>query len=252
MPRPSPATSTTALCQVKAWKTILVGGLNHGGRGYYALDITDPAAPKALWEFTDDNLGYTYGNPVITKLKDGTWVVIVASGYNNVSPGDGQGRLFILDAGSGAVIQYDQHRRRYMRDTPSGLARIAGWANFPDNNNTTQRVYGGDLLGNLWRFDINGDIPVTVDPPVYDAQRLAKLVDADGVAQPITSKPELGKVGSHPVVFVGTGQLLGSDDLVTAQQQSLYAIKDRLTDTDDYGNPRSGAFESPAVSSHKR
>jgi hypothetical protein len=215
--------------QVKAWKTILVGGLNHGGRGYYALDITDPAAPKALWEFTDDNLGYTYGNPVITKLKDGTWVVIVASGYNNVSPGDGQGWLFILDAVSGAVIRTIGTGVGNV-GTPSGLARIAGWANFPDNNNTTQRVYGGDLLGNLWRFDINGDIPVTVDPPVYDAQRLAKLVDAEGVAQPITSKPELGKVGSHPVVFVGTGQLLGSDDLVTAQQQSLYAIKDDLTE----------------------
>jgi hypothetical protein len=86
------------------WKTILVGGLNHGGRGYYALDITTPASPKALWEFTHDNLGYSYGNPVITKLKNGTWVVIVASGYNNVpddrrpaglrraAPGDPEGR----------------------------------------------------------------------------------------------------------------------------------------------------------------
>ncbi|WP_291991963.1 PilC/PilY family type IV pilus protein [Candidatus Accumulibacter sp. ACC003] len=219
------------------WKTILVGGLNHGGRGYYALDVTDPAAPKGLWEFTDDNLGYTYGNPVITKLKDGTWVVIVTSGYNNITPGDGEGRLFILNAASGAVIRTISTG---VGDTttPSGLARIAGWANFPDNNNTTQRVYGGDQLGNLWRFDINGDVPVTVDPPVYDAQRLAHLVDASGVAQPITSKPELGKVGSHSVVFIGTGQLLGSDDLVTAQQQSLYAIKDRLTGTDDYGSPR--------------
>ncbi|NMQ27460.1 hypothetical protein E4Q23_06630 [Candidatus Accumulibacter phosphatis] len=228
------------------WKTILVGGLNHGGRGYYALDVTDPAAPKGLWEFTDDNLGYTYGNPVITKLKNGTWVVIVASGYNNVVPGDGEGRLFILNATSGAVIRTISTEVGDA-STPSGLARIAGWANFPDNNNTTQRIYGGDLRGNLWRFDINGDIPVTVEPPVYEAQRLAKLVDAAGVAQPITSKPELGKVGSHPVVFVGTGQLLGSDDLVTAQQQSLYAIKDRLTVTDltadppvygDYGSPR--------------
>jgi type IV pilus assembly protein PilY1 len=218
------------------WKTILVGGLNHGGRGYYALDITTPASPKALWEFTHDNLGYSYGNPVITKLKDGTWVVIVASGYNNVGPGDGKGYLFILNADSGALI------RAITTDvgdttTPSGLARITAWANFPDNNNTAQRVYGGDLLGNLWRFDINGDIPTTIDPPVYDAQRLATLKDAGGVAQPITSKPELGKVAGQPVVFVATGQLLGADDLGNTQTQSFYAIKDRLIN-EDYGSPR--------------
>jgi len=229
----TPAVGDTAS---PVWKTILVGGLNHGGRGYYALDITTPAAPKALWEFTHENLGYSYGNPVITKLKDGTWVVIVASGYNNVGPGDGKGYLFILNADSGALI------RAITTDvgdttTPSGLARITAWANFPDNNNTAQRVYGGDLLGNLWRFDVNGDIPTTVDPPVYDAQRLATLKDAGGVAQPITSKPELGKIAGHPVVFVATGQLLGSDDLGNTQTQSFYAIKDRLINA-DYGSPR--------------
>ncbi|MEF8747110.1 MAG: PilC/PilY family type IV pilus protein [Candidatus Accumulibacter propinquus] len=229
----TPAADETAS---PVWKTILVGGLNHGGRGYYALDITTPASPKALWEFTHDNLGYSYGNPVITKLKDGTWVVIVASGYNNVGPGNGKGYLFILNADSGALI------RAITTDvgdttTPSGLARITAWANFPDNNNTAQRVYGGDLLGNLWRFDINGDIPTTVDPPVYDAQRLATLKDAGGVAQPITSKPELGKIAGHPVVFVATGQLLGADDLGNTQTQSFYAIKDRLINA-DYGSPR--------------
>jgi Tfp pilus tip-associated adhesin PilY1 len=29
-----------------AWRTVLVAGLNAGGRGYYALDVTDPADPK--------------------------------------------------------------------------------------------------------------------------------------------------------------------------------------------------------------
>lgn len=219
------------------WKTILVGGLNNGGRGYYALDISNPAAPKALWEFTDANLGYSYGNPVITKLKDGTWVVIVSSGYNNI--GDGEGRLFILNANTGTLIR-SISTGVGDTTTPSGLARIAAWANFPDNNNTAQRVYGGDLLGNLWRFDVNGDIPAPSDPPVaadYDAQRLATLKDANGDVQPITSKPELGKIKNYPVVFVGTGQLLGGDDLGTTQRQSLYAIKDKLTNT-DYGNPR--------------
>ncbi|HNC51374.1 MAG TPA: PilC/PilY family type IV pilus protein [Accumulibacter sp.] len=232
------------------WKTILVGGLNDGGRGYYALDITDPDHPKALWEFIDDNLGYTYGNPVISKLKDGTWVVMFASGYNNVGPGDGVGRLFILNANTGEPISSINGDGTIAtsagdRTTPSGLAKISAWANFPDVNNTAERVYGGDLFGNLWRFDINGVIPVVSDPKVYDAQRLATLQDVDGNPQPITSKPELGKVKNHPVVFVGTGRLLGPSDFKRIHdtvpkfpKDSFYAVKDPLTDT-DYGNPRS-------------
>ena len=38
-----------------SWRTVLVGGLNNGGRGYYALDVTDPNRPKALWEFCNDS-----------------------------------------------------------------------------------------------------------------------------------------------------------------------------------------------------
>src|SRR5690606_17195442 len=66
------------------WRTIVVGGLNSGGRGYYAIDVTDPVKPKGLWEFchdatlcpvADKDLGLTYGNPVITKRPtDGKWV----------------------------------------------------------------------------------------------------------------------------------------------------------------------------------
>lgn len=228
------------------WKTILVGGANRGGRGYYALDVTNPANPQGLWEFTNDDLGYTYGNPVITKLTDGTWVVLVASGYNNTSPGDGEGRLFVLDADSGTLIRSISTGVGNTA-TPSGLAKIAAWANYPMFNNTAQRVYGGDLLGNLWRFDIN-DI---IDSAGYEAQRLATLKDAGGTAQPITSRPELGMIKNQPVVFIGTGQLLGASDLSTAGTQSIYAIKDHLNNA-DYGDPRttaSGSFVKQVMTS---
>jgi Tfp pilus tip-associated adhesin PilY1 len=216
------------------WKTILVGGANLGGKGYYALDITDPESPKALWEFTDaDKLGYTYGNPIITKLLDGTWVVIFASGYNNDDKG---GHLFVLNAESGV--------QKFIIDTgegssanPAGLAKITGWVNFPSYNNTVLRVYGGDLLGNLWRFDVNDTIPGTG----VEAARLATLKDGDGNAQPITARPELGLIKNRPVVFVGTGQLLGTSDLTTTSTQTIYAIKDQLLADSDYGNPRNSS-----------
>jgi len=36
------------------WKTVLMGGLGWGGNAYYALDITDPNAPKHLFSFSND------------------------------------------------------------------------------------------------------------------------------------------------------------------------------------------------------
>lgn len=204
-----------------AWRTILVGGLGAGGRGYYALDITDPDNPKALWEFTHDNLGLSYGRPEITKLANGTWVVIVPSGYNNTAPGDGQGRVFILDAGTGALLSSVAASDTFNTGPAStGLAHLRAWVDDADVDNTAQRVYAGDNAGNVWRFEINASPAKAV--------RLATLTGSTGQAQPVTARPELGDVAGKAMVYVGTGRYLGTSDLVDASPQSIYAIKDAL------------------------
>ena len=226
------------------WRTLLVAGLGAGGRAYYAIDVTDPGDPKPLWEFTHNNLGYTIGKAEIAKLNDGTWVVIVPSGYNNVSPGDGNGRLFVLDAATGSPIPAIPHGIETKvgglavgsTTTPSGLGHIRAWADNSDLNNLALRVYGGDNLGNLWRFDINDNIA----PAGYEAQRLATLKSQAGAAQPITSRPELGNVDGYAMVYVGTGRYLGISDLSDSTPQSIYAVKDRLNSS-DFGDPRNAA-----------
>ena len=224
------------------WKTILVGGLGAGGRGYYALDITNPNSPQALWEFTndslggDDNLGLSFGNPVITKRADGTWVVAFTSGYNNVSPGDGNGRLFVVNANTGqrlaAIQTYTSGTvAAGSTTTPSGLGKLNAWVESTIDN-TARRYYAGDLLGNLWRFDIDGLVA-----PNNAALRLAQLRAGTptAVAQPITTQPALGLVDyggtQYPVVYVGTGRMLGLSDLSSTGLQTIYAIKDPLTNT---------------------
>ena len=224
-----------------AWKTILVGGLNAGGKGYYALDVTDPTTPKALWEFkasstacptsdataatntADCNLGLTFGRPVITKLADGTWVVLLTSGYNNSTDGgNGQGYLYVLNADTGAII------RRIgtgVGDTgagtgPSGLRELSTYVSNPVQNNTALRVYGGDLLGNLWRFDINGG----ATPAVL----VTSLRAADGTAQSVTTRINLAEVNGNTFLLVGTGRLLGGSDIGNAQKQTVYSIMDPM------------------------
>jgi len=225
-------------CTGAEWKTILVGGLNAGGRGYYALDVTDPATPKALWNFTtaeDSDLGYSFGNPVVTKRADGTWVVVVTSGYNNVSLGDGKGYLYVLNADTGAVLE---KIGTSVGDTttPSGLAKINVWVDV-STDNTAARFYGGDLLGNLWRFELDsGAPPAAPVSTAGSAVLLAELGAINGAGvQPITTKPELtvlpyGGV-NYAVVQVGTGRYLGLTDIGNADLQSVYAIKDTLAGT---------------------
>jgi type IV pilus assembly protein PilY1 len=228
-----------------AWHTILVGGFNDGGRGYYALDITDPASPKALWEFTDANMGLSFGRPEITKLANGTWVVLFTSGYNNVNPGNGQGYLYVVNAGTGAAISTigtgvgsataSVAGVCATAPCPSGLAQIRAWVDNTRYDNTATKVYGGDLYGNLWRFDING----TFGPAGVEAQLLATLrgPGSPGAVQSMTAKPELGKVAGSPVIFVGTGRYLGGSDLNNSEVQSIYAIKDSGGST-SVGSPR--------------
>lgn len=242
------------------WKTMLVAGLNGGGRGYYALDVTDPINPVLMWEFTannEPNLGYTYGKPVITKLPDatGTWVVLVTSGYNNIpdnsafyaltttkfkpnnpaqyTTGNGQGYLYILDAASG--IKINQIATGVgSPSTPSGLANIR--AHIEDNrrNNTATYVYGGDLLGNLWRFNLSDNSKI-----------LFATLQASG-NQSVTVAPSLGLINKKRVVFIGTGKYLEVSDLTDTSQQTFYGIKD-----DEAGitlvNPRASLVEQTIV-----
>jgi len=87
------------------WHTILAGGVGLGGRGVYALNITDPtsfSASNVLWEFDSDmtipsgaagdcvasygdcrasDLGYTVSQPNIGRLHNGQWAVLVSNGY---------------------------------------------------------------------------------------------------------------------------------------------------------------------------
>lgn len=221
-----------------SWKTIMVGGLNAGGVGYYALDITNPADPKVLWEFTDTNMGYTFGNPNIVKLDDGTWAVTFTSAYNNCptsvdancaknGSGDGQGHLYVINALTGSLValQSDISTAVGTAANPSGLAKTLVISLAGDG--IVRSTYGGDLLGNLWRFDVGTS--------GYSKTLIATLKDAAGNAQPITSSPEAAKINGNAVIYIGTGRYLGSGDVDFTLTQSFYAIKDRGV---SYGDPR--------------
>jgi type IV pilus assembly protein PilY1 len=219
------------------WRTILVGGLGKGGKGYYALDITSPTtmaasetalAAKVLWEFTDPDMGFTYGKPVITKLRAYGWVVILTSGINNTdgaAANKGKGFLYILNAKTGALIQKIGTGAGSATD-PSGFTHVSAYSvSFADA--TTDQIYGGDLLGNLWRFDL------TSTSGTYTVTKIAELRDPANVLQPVTTVPRIEQSlnGVTRWVFIGTGKLLDNTDMGSTQTQSMYAFKDGTIST---------------------
>lgn len=208
-----------------SWKTILIGGLGKGGRGYYALDVTNPASPSFLWSISADdqpNLGYSYAPPIVTKV-NGVWSVLIPSGYNNVPEGskyataDGKGYLYVLNAATGAVIR-SISTATGSTASPSGLGRVnvKVIGDF-SLDNTAELAYAGDLEGNLWRFDLLAGT--------------ASKVVALGSTQPITAAPEIGEITGKTLLYFGTGRYLGESDLTLNATQTLYGIRENGTST---------------------
>ena len=233
-----------------AWHSLLVSGLGTGGQGYFALDITDPAsfseanaASIARWEFTDSDdadLGYSFSKPSLVRMANGKWGVIVGNGLNSTeSDGNasstGNAVIFILDAQTGAVIK-KLDTKQGSADDPEGLSRpngIIGTSVVDENGDfIADRLYAGDLFGNIWAFDLSdsnsgqwaSDYGSSRNPqPLFSAE-------VSGVAQPITSDL---KVKNHPtsdgfLIYFGTGKYLGKSDLTDTSQQTFYAIWDRM------------------------
>ena len=212
------------------WKTLLIGGVGKGGKSYYAIDITDPAsvkteddaAAKVLWEFTDSDMGYTFGKPLIGKTyADNTWVAVFPAGYNNDS---GKGKLFFVRLSDGKLLRTLETSAGSNSD-PSGLAQVSGFV-LSFKNQFIEQIYGGDLKGNVWRFDVSNP-----DSSKWSVDKLATLTSTDGTAQSVTMAPQIEVDFANGVdryVMVGTGRLLHEDDLTTYgdQVQTMYVIRD--------------------------
>ncbi len=238
------------------WRTVLVGGLNAGGKGLYALDVTDPAdvtvanaGDVVLWDIDStttgySELGYTFSQPAIVRLATNDWGVIVGNGYGGAN---GHAILYVIDITDGSLI-----KTITVDDTGSnGLSTVA-----PvdiDYDGIVDYVYAGDLKGNLWKFDLtatnasswasafkSGSTPEPLFTAVYGTAPSTTV-------QPITSPLE---VSGHPtgtgyMIYFGTGKYFeDSDNTVSASSpiQSFYGIWDK-NDGSTHGKARSDLLE---------
>ena len=214
-------------------QNILVGSLGRGGKALYALDVSNPAsfgAASVLWEFTDPDLGLVLNRPFITRLNNGRPAVIVGNGVNSANQ---RAFLFIVDALTGALIKKIDTGAGGSSAT-NGLSSPRGWD--ADANGTVDTVYAGDLLGNVWKFDLSSTSAGSWDVAFKSSGANAPLfvaTDASGKRQPITGSVGVGinprkgdpNYGKR-FVFVGTGRYIVSADVVDASVQSWYGLID--------------------------
>lgn len=242
-----------------AWRTVLVGGLRTGGAGLFALDVSNPANfseanadDLVLWEFDESDLpqlNYQLEQPVAVMMNNDRWALVFGNGFNNgdgSDPADDETGLIVLymDGGlDGSWTAGDDYEFIKVADT-GGLGAVN--AIDTDGDRVVDRIYGGDLQGNLWVFDMtstsgnwqsafkSGSTAIPLFQAVLDS-------DGDGTpdqAQPISMRPLVlnntvspsgteGSGGEDYLVYFGTGKYLENGDLTDASEQTMYAVWDR-------------------------
>jgi len=217
------------------WHTVLIAGLRGGGRGLFALNVTDPdavidaanttaketaVANQLMWEFTnsdDADMGYSFSQPTIVPLGTSSsieWYVIFGNGYNaDTSAGaDGESKLFLLKLeGPGTDNTWDLGTDYFKITTQVGDTTTINGLSTPrildlNGDSIADRAYAGDLYGHLWAFDLTGSTGWDVaykqgvtPKPLFSAS----TGDAGaGTRQPITDKPAVAR---HPLVPIATG-----------------------------------------------
>lgn len=231
-------------------RQILVGALGRGGKGLFALDVTDPTSfstSKVLWDKNgsgETNMGLILGRPLMAKLNNGSTAVIVPNGLNSSSE---RAVLYVFDLVTGAKIAEIDTGVGSSTAT-NGLSSPRGW-DF-DRNGTVDYVYAGDFRGNLWKFDLSNantsQWRVANNRPMY--------APTNGLSQPITGGVSIGvdPRTDKRWVFFGTGRLLTSSDITDTSLQSWYGVIDDDAATSSATRATLTARQITAVSSGVR
>ena len=235
------------------WRTMLVGTLGAGGKGYFVLDVTKPgytggaqtsnftaanAANLVVMDKTDGgdaDIGHVFGDPVtsefnkqiatqIVKMNNGRWAVVFGNGYNSTNE---QPVLLIQYLDGDKSLKKISAATTGTEATQNGLStpRLVDL----NGDGTPDVVYAGDLRGNLWKFNISSETPsewgvAFSESPLYTAV----YKNNTSARQPITAAPNVRpntSVGGMMVAF-GTGKNVTEGDRTDTTKQTFYSILD--------------------------
>jgi type IV pilus assembly protein PilY1 len=213
-----------------AWKTVLLGTLGAGGKAVFALDITDPDLfdeTKVMWEFTDaTDLGNIMSRAFVARMNDGNWYAVFGNGYNSTSK---KAVLFMVPLDKSLGLPVVKISAPWATGDDNGLSEPALLDE--DGDRIIDTIYGGDLKGNVWKFDVSdnstGNWDIAYQASGNDAPLFKAVIGT--TEQPITGPLEIGAPPSGQsgyMIYFGTGKYLGNSDIGPTATQTGYGILD--------------------------
>lgn len=228
------------------WRRIVVGSLGRGGKAAFALDID---SKTVLWELTPNHsnkVGTIIGEPVLGRAPNGRWITVIPNGHGSA---DGRASLLILDTLTGQIL-LDWTPSHANNLVNSGNAMFTPVAVDMTGDRRIDRVYAGDIKGNLWRLDLGGNINQWGVPgslksgnnelPLFQARSTSAVAQAI-TARPAVAKDERGRL----VVLFGTGKYFETGDDQIGESplvNSFYGLID-----DDAGTILRGQLQTQDV-----
>lgn len=234
------------------WATYLFSPLGRGGKGVFALDVTEagtPSVPHKLtqanaanifkWQFTvaDDpnDLGYIVTEPTANRLtgqsgqialmNNGKFAALLGNGVASAS---GKAVLYILFADGPNAGDWTGRFKKIEADVGpgNGLSQPV-WLDTNDDG-TADMIYAGDMKGNVWKFDVS-DASSANWKVAYFGKPLYMAKDAGGNALAITSAPEFR---SHPLgglmINFATGKSVDAADFPNSTRtHAIFGVWDK-------------------------
>lgn len=230
-----------------AWHTILVTGLREGGEAYFALDITDglPMADSAdtgaqyLWQFTDDELGQTWGDARINRVVDESdtptdngkiWGTFMGSGYSTSNQLTKEAYLFGIDAydasplwKTSANVATNRIKMAAATLENDALSELLVVDKDYDSNFAADFIYAGNLYGDLYRVGNIGKGQTPVVSILYESNNTERI-------QPIRGRPSAAFAATKGEfwIYFGTGRYEVTADKASTDPQYFFGLKEKI------------------------
>lgn len=255
----SPTAADVKIGATPTWKTVVVFGERRGGRNYHALNITDTGNPQYMWNFTDSKIGQTWSDPVIGKIRmsDGSskFVAIVGGGYDTGQNNSSGKALFVIDMADGTKLWEYYNPGTVTDDRQYMNFSLAASPTAVDLNNDgyIDRVYIGDVGGQLWKFDFSASATLTGGViSNWDPAQIGKRLFAAAIsqanppaageyypAQAIYVSPTLARDSANNLwIFFGTGDRNHPNN---TSSNRFYGIKDTTEQSNGTANMANGS-----------